>query len=537
MKLVIPQHIANFWKRQFSYDPCEAIDEIVNCKVGTKDDLLFGMRKCYEYFKSNKQASIPPLIMPDFEFPEGVGEEYRELADALEREILPILESVPFANTVSRYRDVSLELAISFLSNHLGVLPLLPILYLTPRRQLQGWNVVPFAAQRDFGLVFSNANHPLSHLLNSQPVQKTTIGISERFDAYFVKGTQNFLAEMVSRVTSSSGKVFSREGYIQNEIIFEALSKNSDRKALTQFASSWSSTLLVDESQCPIFPACTPGGKVLNHSMDYKQSALVFDIGNVDVVTSTIKLLRKAGWTYSYTICKVQHEIDIPVGLGYSHLSLPYLLYKPHGQVTNLLALRQAALKTFFIDAPAHWLQHYSNHGMNFGESIKDEINVGRCKREHILKGSGKMHQSTFISYGGPDEKYAEKLDKALRERGIDTWFSPRDAVPGDKLYRVMREVINNYERVIVICSEQSLDRSGVLNELEKALEREASEGGSQVVIPLAIDDYLFRRWQPSDNGKRSELLNRVVADFKGVLPGTPEFDSAVDRIVRALRI
>jgi len=40
--------------------------------------------------------------------------------------------------------------------------------------------------------------------------------------------------------------------------------------------------------------------------------------------------------------------------------------------------------------------------------------------------------QSTFISYGGPDEAFARKLNDALEKRGVITFFFKDDAPPGE---------------------------------------------------------------------------------------------------------
>ena len=41
------------------------------------------------------------------------------------------------------------------------------------------------------------------------------------------------------------------------------------------------------------------------------------------------------------------------------------------------------------------------------------------------------------------------------------------NAKPGDKLHRMMHEGVNKYDHVLLICSENSLVRPGVLNEIE----------------------------------------------------------------------
>lgn len=105
------------------------------------------------------------------------------------------------------------------------------------------------------------------------------------------------------------------------------------------------------------------------------------------------------------------------------------------------------------------------------------------------------LFRTVFISYGGTDAEIAVQISEYLTAKGIKTWFFPKDAVPGQKLHRIMHDAVNSYDRVLLLCSKESLARPGVLNEIERVLEREAKEGGSDILIPVALDDYVFQDW------------------------------------------
>jgi hypothetical protein len=124
------------------------------------------------------------------------------------------------------------------------------------------------------------------------------------------------------------------------------------------------------------------------------------------------------------------------------------------------------------------------------------------------------MH-STFISYGGPDTTFARKLRDALLRNGVRTYLFGDDAVPGELLHRVMRDGISSHDRVVLVCSRASLDRSGVQNEIELTLGREARDGGVSYLIPVILDDYVFG-WTPARAHLAQALRERVVADFRG---------------------
>ena len=62
-------------------------------------------------------------------------------------------------------------------------------------------------------------------------------------------------------------------------------------------------------------------------------------------------------------------------------------------------------------------------------------------------------------------------------------FFFAEHAEPGEKLHRTMRKGVNEHDRLILIGSKVSLDRKGVLNELEEILTREARDGGASYLI------------------------------------------------------
>ncbi len=51
---------------------------------------------------------------------------------------------------------------------------------------------------------------------------------------------------------------------------------------------------------------------------------------------------------------------------------------------------------------------------------------------------------------------------------------------------------VNGHDRVILVCSKSSLQRPGVLNELEETLQREARDGGNAYLIPVRLDDFVI---------------------------------------------
>lgn len=158
------------------------------------------------------------------------------------------------------------------------------------------------------------------------------------------------------------------------------------------------------------------------------------------------------------------------------------------------------------------------------------------CARSLDPGGVFRLLQSTFISYGGPDTAFAQQLNDALLKNGVATFFFAKDAIPGKKLHRLMREGVNQHDRVILVCSQASLDRPGVLNEVTETLQREARDGGKEYLIPITLDDYVFSGWKPEDPGVAQAIRDRVVADFKGAETDSAKFNEGLLRLVAALK-
>jgi hypothetical protein len=156
-----------------------------------------------------------------------------------------------------------------------------------------------------------------------------------------------------------------------------------------------------------------------------------------------------------------------------------------------------------------------------------------------LLKASSNdLHsswESAFISYGSSDQDFAEKLNSALNNVGIRTFLFHLDSIPGDKAHSIMRRGVNEFDRTILICSRQSLERLAVHNEIDLALARESREGGSRRLLPIKIDDYIHS-WEPEDNHMKTALLDRYICDFTNTDSDNARFRFAFQKLLNALK-
>lgn len=144
--------------------------------------------------------------------------------------------------------------------------------------------------------------------------------------------------------------------------------------------------------------------------------------------------------------------------------------------------------------------------------------------------------QSAFISYGGPDENFARKLNDALREGGVKTFFFPAHAIPGKKIGRETRDGVNQHDCVVLVCSKESLSRKGVLAEIEEVLDRERREGGAELVIPVLLDGHLLSGWNSPHPDVAVTLRERVAADFRGWDTDPAKFEQGLRKLIKALK-
>jgi len=148
------------------------------------------------------------------------------------------------------------------------------------------------------------------------------------------------------------------------------------------------------------------------------------------------------------------------------------------------------------------------------------------------------QYYSCFISYTHSDKAFARRLHDQLQGRGIRVWLDEHQLLPGDDIFTMIDRGIKLWDKVLLCCSKSSLMESVWVNrEINKALLKEEhywQKHGEEVlaIIPLNLDDYLFQ-WK---NGKASELIRRLAADFTGWDKNNAKFETQFEKVTAALR-
>jgi uncharacterized protein YjbI with pentapeptide repeats len=141
-----------------------------------------------------------------------------------------------------------------------------------------------------------------------------------------------------------------------------------------------------------------------------------------------------------------------------------------------------------------------------------------------------------FISFAEADDKFSETLYNDLRRVGISCWRWKEDAKWGKTLMRSIDEAILVYDKLIVICSEQSLKSPAVIREIERALQKEdelARQGKEhEVLFPIRLDDYVFDGWS---HYRKADVIAKHIGDFR-VWRNPDSYGKALSRLIADLK-
>jgi uncharacterized protein YjbI with pentapeptide repeats len=146
-------------------------------------------------------------------------------------------------------------------------------------------------------------------------------------------------------------------------------------------------------------------------------------------------------------------------------------------------------------------------------------------------------YYSIFISHSSLDKEFARRLYRDLRALGVGCWLDERQILPGDSIMEEVDRGIRLWDRLLLICSRNSLGPTTgwwVEEELERGLakERELRRSGHRfgVIVPITVDDYVFTEWS---SGYRSTILERKVGDFRSY--ETEAYPQSLRELVAAL--
>ena len=142
------------------------------------------------------------------------------------------------------------------------------------------------------------------------------------------------------------------------------------------------------------------------------------------------------------------------------------------------------------------------------------------------------QYHSCSICHSAEDKDFAERLYADLQAHGVRTWYVPEDVTWSKTIWGAMDRSVRTYDRLVVVCSTNSLQSRSVLQKIERALEREYREHKNGL-FPIALDDYIFDEWK---HHLKAEVLAKVVGDFRGWDASAENYDAAFQKLLQALQ-
>lgn len=247
------------------------------------------------------------------------------------------------------------------------------------------------------------------------------------------------------------------------------------------------------------------------------------DLTSADLTGATLTTATLAGATLTHATLDGTVLTDLDVAAlcsaeGLKHSSPSYIDAR-----TVMRSFTHPRIKEFMAACGVPWI---------FAEYMID------CAKAETADDIGALMQSTFISYGQPDDPFAHQLYDSLTARRITVFYFPETARWGERLSNEVHTQLNSHDRVILLCSKGSLNRPGVRNEIQETFDREAREGGATYLLPLVLDDYLFdpKGWERAEPDLARRVRDRIAGDFRKAQTDPTEYDKALNRLIDVLK-
>jgi hypothetical protein len=117
------------------------------------------------------------------------------------------------------------------------------------------------------------------------------------------------------------------------------------------------------------------------------------------------------------------------------------------------------------------------------------------------------------------------------RRRTSGVWKFDENAKWGEPVWGEIDTAIRHYDKLVVICSEHSLQSPPVIREIERALQKEDREHRN-VLFPIRIDDYVFDEWK---HPRKADVVSKVIGDFRA-WKDHAQYQKSFERLLRDLK-
>jgi hypothetical protein len=150
------------------------------------------------------------------------------------------------------------------------------------------------------------------------------------------------------------------------------------------------------------------------------------------------------------------------------------------------------------------------------------------------LSGADLSHAlqfTCFISHSSMDRVFCEKVYGDLQANGVRCWYFSEEFSIGRQIWQQLNQTHHVYDKLLVICSKNSMQSAPVISEIERALDIESNESRN-VLFCVTRDDYMLNDWS---HPRKEEVQKAVVSDFRHW--ERPEsYERGLDKLLTALK-
>jgi TIR domain len=205
------------------------------------------------------------------------------------------------------------------------------------------------------------------------------------------------------------------------------------------------------------------------------------------------------------------------------------------------------------IDTETAWLAQQAQRqegNVEIADAVKAELRLsGRIRAlwaatqkhgETSVRFDDLPYHSVFLSYSTADEEFCLELYESLADAGLRVWFAPHDIKPGRRIASQVSRAIEQYDKLLIVLSEASMESDWVATELYKACTREQTQS-VQVLFPIRLVPFeKIRAWQAfdADSGRdmARELRQYYIPDFTD-WRDTKVYAARIDQLIGALML
>ncbi len=156
----------------------------------------------------------------------------------------------------------------------------------------------------------------------------------------------------------------------------------------------------------------------------------------------------------------------------------------------------------------------------------------------HFIMNEGIQLYPVFISHASVNKSFCGPFYERLIRKGVKVWYDDRMIKPGDSIRKKLHKGVSLYDKMLLVCSKESLSSWWVRDEIERyeAKEREYwKQHGEEIslIIPIAIDDEAYNSKSAVAIGLKNK---RNIADFRN-WQDEEEYEKAFEILLAALNV